>query len=150
MVASAGSYALSGSSVVFAKGYYLTVTAGAYALAGASAGLTAARLLSAGAGSYAVNGAAASFAKGFYLTASPGSYGLSGATAAVLRNYVLTITVGVYTVNGTAATLTIAGGGSSARTPPERIAIVRRTSRIAAIEAGVSRTAIVTRPRRVQ
>lgn len=85
--------------------YTLTASAGSYTLTGQSAGVLAARKITATGTAYAYTGQDATPRRTFILSASAGSYTLTGQSAGVLAARKITATSGSYTLTGDSPSL---------------------------------------------
>lgn len=121
ITAAAGSYAVTGTAATLRKAAKLAATAGSYSVTGTAAGLKLGRKIAAVAGSYTVTGTAATLRRARITSAAAGSYAVTGTAAALRRALKAAAGVGSYAVTGTAATLRhgwvlIASAGSYAVT----------------------------------
>lgn len=108
----AGSYALTGSSTITSVGRYLAVDPGAYSISGAAAGLLADRLITASPGTYTVTGVAANLVFTpppgvFVLDAAAGVYTLTGVATAPTAARFFNLAAGSYLLTGTATSLDV-------------------------------------------
>lgn len=107
--ATSGSYSLSGQTVSLERGFEVAATAGAYAVTGSPATLRRTLLLSAASGTYAITGQTVSLERGYELSATSGSYALTGADATLVYTpvggYSLVANGGSYAVTGADAAL---------------------------------------------
>lgn len=108
VVATAGSYTLSGTDAALERGYAVVADAEAYALTGSDATLTkaaAAKTLAADAGSYTLTGTDAALERGREVAADAGSYTFTGTDADLELGREVTADAGSYTLAGTDASL---------------------------------------------
>jgi hypothetical protein len=105
LVAEAGVFTLTGQAAGIGKSYPLVAAAGAFVLTGQAATLRATRLLSAAPGSFTLTGVAAWLKIAYRLAAGTGSFVVTGQAASLYRGYTLVAGAGAFTLTGQAAGL---------------------------------------------
>jgi|GEM_PF-1880721 len=105
IIASAGSYAITGTNASLLLKRKLAAGAGSYALTGTDAALRLGKKLAAGAGSYAVNGVDATLLHAWKVSLAAGSYTLTGTAATLLQARKIAAAAGAYALTGSDAGL---------------------------------------------
>lgn len=105
VAAAPGAYAMTGAAAALKHGYKVPATAGSYALTGSAAALKHGWKVPAGVGSYALAGSVAGLALGRKVAAAAGSYAMSGAAAALKHGWVTAAAPGSYAFLGSDAAL---------------------------------------------
>lgn len=114
MVASAGSFTITGTAANTNYGRVVAADAGSYAVTGTAAGLSVGRVLDAASTtSFAVTGTDATFKWTRVLDAQSGAYAVGGTAASLLVGYRLDAQSGSYVITGTDATLSVATPGAT-------------------------------------
>jgi hypothetical protein len=98
LAAQAGSFALTGQAVNWVRGFGLTVAPGSYSTTGAANDFLRTYRMPSNAGSYVRTGVAAALSKGIRLLTDTGSYSVSGVSNSFNRTYILHSGVGMYEV----------------------------------------------------
>ena len=111
--AGAVSYSVSGSAVTLKATFKTVPDSGTYALSGSSVALKFNRLVSVAPGSYALSGTNAALSYGYTVAASSGSYAVSGSTVGLTFNRIIAANAGSYALTGSSATLTYTFGDRS-------------------------------------
>lgn len=110
LVASGGSYVISGGTASISKSKFLSGSGGSYSLAGSIATIKRSKFLSAQGGTYTYQGTSVTITHGtvstaYTLTCLGGNYAIAGAAAQILKSKKLFTTGGSYIVDGQMATL---------------------------------------------
>ena len=110
MVASAGSFALTGTNAGLAAARKMTASTGSFTLTGTAVALRRGYSMAASAGTFTLTGTAAGLRANRKLVAASASYALTGSTVALKAGRKLTAGAGAFTLTGLDVTLTYATG----------------------------------------
>lgn len=103
----AGSFALAGGDVEFARDKRLVAETGTFALSGNGANLVVSRRIHAQTGEFALSGNDADIAKGRFFRAETGDFALSGNDAALTQNRILRAEPGQFDLTGNDAGMSV-------------------------------------------
>ena len=136
IISSAGSYAISGQVAALVKDFIIAIESGAYTISGQAAALVKGSVLPAESGAYTISGQTVALNKGRTLLAESGTYGITGNTVSLLADRYLNLEGGAYVVTGTDIDLSIAagrtnpGGGAENEEYPDPDWVKRQRKRV--------------------